>query len=226
MVPNGQSYGTPGLSGGPTPYGAAYGAPAYLPPPRVPAGLATSTIVLAVVVTAVQALAWVMSFGAAEDVRDAIDGNPGTFAAANSYDALNVLLACAQIAAGVVACVWLWKSRVFAEAVTPGAYHARSRVWVWLGWCVPVVAWWFPFQVVRDVGRATLRREPASVGLWWTGWHVFAFASNAAGRAVNASTIDALPALETVATAGLAVALAGWIRIIRDLTGAQRTYGV
>ncbi len=70
-----------------------------------------------------------------------------------------------QLAAAVVTCLWLWQSRVLAEAVSPGRGHARSRVWVWLGWIVPVVAFWFPYQVVRDVRAATVVvRDAASDG--------------------------------------------------------------
>jgi hypothetical protein len=34
----------------------------------------------------------------------------------------------------------------------------RSETWVWLGWIVPIVSFWLPFQVVRAIVDA---QDPA-----------------------------------------------------------------
>lgn len=87
------------------------------------------------------------------------------------------------VAAAVVFIVWLWRARHNAEALSDGL-HIRARGWAIGGWFVPIVAWWFPYQVVRDVYRASdpttqtvsgelrLARGGSLVGWWWACWIV------------------------------------------------------
>ena len=46
-----------------------------------------------------------------------------------------------------------------------GSEHARRSGWAWGGWVTPVVALWFPFQVVRDVRQAV--SPHSTVGAHW-----------------------------------------------------------
>lgn len=92
------------------------------------------------------------------------------------------------VAAAVVFIIWLWRARHNAEVLSDGQ-HTRARGWAIGGWFVPIVSWWFPYQVVRDVYRATdpdtrtipgelrLVRGGRLVGLWWTCWVVFSVAA-------------------------------------------------
>nr|BFF17814.1 hypothetical protein GCM10025730_13350 [Promicromonospora thailandica] len=131
----------------------------YAPPPRSAAGLGVATIVLACVWTVVQVLQLATAPQAADALRAAAAAGDGALASAfTGYDAVGLLLVPVQIAAYVVACLWLSTSRATAEALDPRYVHARGRVWAWLGWWVPVVSFWFPYQVVRDVRRATTTR--------------------------------------------------------------------
>lgn len=206
-------------------YGGGYGS---VPRPPVPGGLATATIALAVAVTAVQVLAWLTSFGAAEEFERAARAGTPSAEVLTGYDAVGLLLVPVQLAAAVVTCLWLWQSRVLAEAVSPGRGHARSRVWVWLGWIVPVVAFWFPYQVVRDVRAATVVAPRPGLGWWWAGWLLWRVATNVATQVTTfsstgaAGTFALLPVAETVGTAGLVVALVLWVRTVREITAGQR----
>jgi hypothetical protein len=74
--------------------------------------------------------------------------------------------------------VWLAAVRANAERLSP-VRHRRHRAWVVFGWCVPVVQFWFPRQIVDDVwvtsrhgGQARgddlhRARRPFLVWLWW-----------------------------------------------------------
>ncbi len=141
---------------------------------------------------------------------------------------MGLLLLPVQLAAAVVTCLWLWQSRVLAEAVSPARGHARSRVWVWLGWIVPVVAFWFPYQVVRDVRAATVVAPRRGLGWWWAGWLLWSVATNVATQLTTLSSAGAagtfalLPVAETVGTAGLVLALVLWVRTVREITAGQR----
>ncbi|MDQ8040348.1 DUF4328 domain-containing protein [Cellulosimicrobium sp. XJ-DQ-B-000] len=206
-------------------YGGGYG---YVPRPPVPGGLATGTIALAVAVTAVQVLAWVTSFRAAEEFERAARAGTPSAEVLTGYDAVGLLLLPVQLAAAIVTCLWLWQSRVLAEAVSPAHGHARSRVWVWLGWIVPVVALWFPYQVVRDVRAATVVAPRRGLGWWWAGWILWSVATNVATQLTTLSSAGAagtfalLPVAETVGTAGVVLALVLWVRTVREITAGQR----
>lgn len=224
MPPSAPVYGQPT----PPVYGAYGGGYGYVPRPPVPGGLATATIALAVAVTAVQVLAWLTSFGAAEEFERAARAGTPSAEVLTGYDAVGLLLLPVQLAAAVVTCLWLWQSRVLAEAVSPARGHARSRVWVWLGWIVPVVAFWFPYQVVRDVRAATVVVPRPGLGWWWAGWLLWSVATNVATQLTTLSSTGAagtfalLPVAETVGTAGLVVALVLWVRTVREITAGQR----
>lgn len=73
--------------------------------------------------------------------------------------------------------VWLHRARDNADVLAPGAQRYR-RIWLLLGWFVPVVAFWFPRGIVVDVWRAGARdglapeerRTPWYVNVWWLLW--------------------------------------------------------
>ncbi len=194
--------------------------PAFGPPLRAPGG-ATAVIVLACVVLALQVIVFVVA------LRSATQGTGVPEPAAVSLTELPMTLV--QVAAGVVSCVWLWQSRQFAVAVDPGAPHARDAVWVWLGWVVPVVAWWFPYQVVRDIREATVREPADRGGLWWGAWIVTSLASTASFYTVVFVVADvadpmSAPVVEGVVLVAMALALWGWIEIVREIHAAQRQW--
>ena len=105
-------------------YGGGYG---YVPRPPVPGGLATGTIALAVAVTAVQVLAWVTSFGAAEEFERAARAGTPSAEVRTGHDAAGLPLPPGQLAAGGEKPPRLWQSRGLAEAARPARGHPRSR---------------------------------------------------------------------------------------------------
>lgn len=190
------------------------------PPLRMPAG-STAVIAMACVVTALQVLAFVVA------LRSATQGTGVPPPAAVSLTEMPLVLA--QVAAGVVACVWLWRSRQVAVVMNPGAPHVREAVWVGLGWVVPVVAWWFPYQVVRDIREATVRKPADRGGLWWGAWLVASLASTVSFYAVVfvvAGIADPMlaPVAEGVVLLAMVLALWGWIGIVREIHTAQRQW--
>lgn len=214
----------------PPPVQYTYGAPLYdVPPLRSAAGLGVAAIVLASVWTVVQALELTFAPQAADAFRRAGEAGFGGFNSEfTSYDAVGILSLPVQAAAYIVTCVWLYRSRSTAVAATPGWIHERSKVWVWLGWWVPIVSFWFPHQVVRDIRRATAPGPVSGIGGWWAAWLVFLFGSNIAGRMATSTTpeqallaADALVLVEAVSTVAMIVALPLWIRIVRDITRFQ-----
>ena len=208
-----------------------YGTPLYtVPPVRVHAGLGVASLVLAVTWTVVQVIQTVLAPQAADAFADAADlGLKPYESAFTAYDMIGQLITPVALAAYVVSCLWLYKSRVSAEGATPSFVHERGKVWAWLGWWVPVVSLWFPYQVVRDVRRATSPRPVTGIGWWWAAWLVGYFVGQSADR-TSTRTSEGLTELasnlvvplEVVSSVGMVVALVFWIRIIREVTAWQR----
>lgn len=196
------------------------------PAREAPVALGVAAGVLALGVTLLQVATAVAAVPAAREFRDAVRGGGSPGDVLTWYDGLGVLLILALVATYVVTCLWLQVARANAEAISPGAPQRRARLWVWLGWWVPVVSLWFPFQVVRDVVGASRRSGGApGLGLWWTAWLVWAFANRASGRIGGSSDADlvtALPAVEMIAAIALVVACARWCRILHWTTTQQR----
>lgn len=121
------------------------------------------------------------------------------------------------LAAWVAACVWLQASRKFAEAANPAARFAHGRAWTWLGWWVPVVSFWFPYQVVRDI-RGALAPDGGrrvALGVWWTFWLLSSL------RVFVSPSADTEILVRSVGLLALTVAFVHWIRIVREITTAQ-----
>lgn len=216
----------------PTPGG--YGYPVVRP--EVPAGLATGAVVVAVAYAALRLVLAVLSIPATAVWLDAADRGL-TYADTDfvAYDLVGILLFPVGIAIFVVGSLWLYKSRKFAEAVNPAYHHRRGAVWAWIGWIVPVVSLWFPYLVVSDVRRATIRhRLRAGMGFWWACWLIPLFCdritNNLTGGVLGSTpltpAVGAYPLFE-----GLAAVLTGigcwlWVAMIRELTAAQREWEV
>ncbi|MFI8528102.1 DUF4328 domain-containing protein [Promicromonospora sukumoe] len=232
-VPTGPVAPGDSSTAGPTagPVAAPYWTPqSARPPVRSAAGLGVAVIVLASVWTAVQVLVSLLAPEAVKALRRAdLAGLGARDSNFTTYDAAGLLSVLVQVAAFLVTCFWLTASRNIATAVNPTFAHKRGPVWVWLGWVVPVVSLWFPFQVVRDVGRSTSRASVPAIGGWWAAWLVYLGTSNLAGRLTSSPTegsaanaADVLVGMEGIATVSMIVALVLWVGIVRDVTHAQR----
>jgi hypothetical protein len=97
----------------------------------------------------------------------------------------------------------------------------------WLGWWVPIVSVWFPFQVVRDVLRGSRLPGSAVVGFWWAAWLTLAVTSTVVQVLMpdsgfpDSDLLAAWPWAETVHTVVMVTGLLLWLRIVRDVNRAQ-----
>jgi TRAP-type C4-dicarboxylate transport system permease small subunit len=156
-----------------------------------------------------------------EQGHDAVDWSLGV------YYAATVLAVIALVAGFVTGSMWLYRARKNAELLDPERHHARGAGWAWGGWVTPVVALWFPFQVVRDVRRAVAPLPSAAlIAFWWTlflateiGWRT---SLNLQGDALNRFGDPATAHAASVITAAVMVAaLAGWGEVLRAITVEQ-----
>jgi hypothetical protein len=134
------------------------------------------------------------------------------------------------VAAAVLGVVWTVRVRRNAERLA-AAHHTRGRVWAWLGWLVPVVNLWFPYQVVSDVYRTAdpdlppqapwgLRRVPGWFLVWWLTWLGFSALDSLYGGVWASSDpldVDALrlaAVLQTLSAVVTVVAAVLWVRVV------------
>lgn len=147
------------------------------------------------------------------------------------YSLLGLPLIASMIAAYVVTNVWLTRARDNGDLITPHFAHRRSRIWIWLGWFVPIVSFWFPRQVVDDVHRASLGVRDDShhvatgrLNLWWALWIGSIFLDQLVTRhsfGASATESGIAPGLELAAAVVLAAALVPWLLVVRGLTRIQ-----
>lgn len=131
----------------------------------------------------------------------------------------------------IVASTWLLRARRNARLMSPQAEHVRSEVWVWLGWVIPIVSFWFPYQVVRDIVRGSLGPDGprrVTVGWWWAAWvlplilNPVTRGSIMEGGAVSQTT-SVNASMATVNAVLGVVAFAFWVRIVRAIVDAQES---
>lgn len=233
----------PNPYGGEVPFSPPYGMPSGQPigvgvgrpPLRRPSGLATAAIVLAIAYTALEVLQAGLAVQAAPILKEAaalgLTYNDSPFTA---YDAAMIPTIPLGIALYVVACLWLQKSRAFAVAANPQAPHRRSTVWAWLGWWVPIVSFWFPFQVVSDVRNATARTAiGARYGIWWSVWVVWLvldrvesnlLGGSTGGSVLNESGVAMVAPLSIISATLFVLGCVLWISIISEIARAQREH--
>lgn len=88
-------------------------------------------------------------------------------------------LAWAAIVTALLLIGWLTVARRNAQRFDPYIHH-HATPWAVFGWIVPVVSFWFPYQIMRDTLAAS-DREPTEyprdpryplLRAWWTTWLV------------------------------------------------------
>lgn len=167
-----------------------------------------------------------------EDYRNAARAGDTGWEVTTWADLVSVPLFATLVIAYVCNCLWLQRARsnVLGLGGDPSA-HKRSAVWVWLGWWVPIVSLWFPYQVVRDVWNESQapKRESVGLGWWWLTWLVGTLASQAADRLSVSNSIvltnglvDTIVVLYTISAVAALVGVGLWARIVLQITRAQR----
>lgn len=230
-------------SGAPSPYTppyptdpAAFGlrvSPRAAVPPPGPA-LAWAALACAAGLTGVVVLTGLLAWPAMATYRDAAESGTSSLEVITPYDVVGTLLLPGLVLSYILTCLWLTQARTYATRMEPGFPHARSEVWVWLGWLVPFVAIWFPFQVVRDILAASSRgrdRGGPVIGLWWAAWLVLIMSQNIASQLLPVSgppdpgRVGALGPVSTVSAVAAVVAMGCWTLLVLRILRAQSSSG-
>ncbi|WP_234660894.1 DUF4328 domain-containing protein [Agromyces marinus] len=150
-----------------------------------------------------------------------LGGDEAAVGSINAYDQtstiVNALGAIALIATGVYWAIWQYRAAKQVAGRTrrsPGR-HASS-------WFIPIVSFWFPYQNVSDLWRATGRSRPPWQITWWVLWLSSNLAIWIAGRIYAAAeTLEHFRSAMWVSLAGevllLAAAPLAWM-VVRGIT--------
>jgi Domain of unknown function (DUF4328) len=222
----------------PGPGGPAWGQAGYAPPGRPqqwvtgpttlqPASSLTNAVIVLSVLTGI-ALCLVASLAPNQNqiLRDAINGVQASTAVQGSagYRVASAFGILAEVAVWVVTALWLTRIRQNAVVLQPGGQR-RSETWVWLGWVIPIVNFWFPKQLIDDALRATAwatGTKPPRTGFWWAAWIMMAVLGGVQAAATLLPPDDSLHLTVTLVDAIVTVvALVLWIRIVRRLSVDQ-----
>lgn len=129
-----------------------------------------------------------------------------------TFDLLSVWVSAVSVivlvATGVCWWIWQYRAAVRVRAVNPAGIR-RSPGWHVGSWVIPVIAWWFPFQNVKDLVRSSRAALSGGVlGWWWGLWLASSFATSVSSR--MGMTADTLTAI----TSSLAVSLVGEVLLV------------
>ena len=100
-----------------------------------------------------------------DDVQRSIDTNGRSQPANSGVSVLNLPFSVLSILGLVAILLWAYKAATVAQNLHYPA--RRGTVWAVIGWFVPIVNFWFPYQCVRDC-LAPGNPERRTVRLWWT----------------------------------------------------------
>lgn len=146
--------------------------------------------------------------------------------ALEAYDAVSVAVsvpwAAVTLAAG--ACWLVWQYRV-ASTVILYAPLRRSPGWHVASWVIPVIAWWFPVQNIRDLVQTTRAQVRSAVlGWWWALWVLSTVTAFVADRvrfqADTAETLNAGMSMSLVTQVVTIGAAAFAMQIVARITDA------
>jgi hypothetical protein len=176
----------------------------------------------------------VAAFQAADVWRDAATNGLGWWQIEGTpYASIGYFYLPVQVAAFLVGSRWLYRSRRLADVLSPSFRHTHRPSRVWLAWAFPVVNLWFPYQVVRDIRRATVgpATTAAPVRLWWLLWLVWIAVDTVAYVVLDAVTpaigpdarlVTVVQWFVTGSTVLGVTCGALWLRLVDEITSAQR----
>jgi len=228
----GQPPGQPGW-GQPAWGEPGYSAPQQRPPWSGPAtlqpaggGLSTAVIWLSLLTGAGVVTTAYLAPNQHKIIVDALNGVQAstTQVGSGAYRAVSALSLLAEVAVWVVTSLWLTQVRQNALVLRPGGQR-RSESWVWLGWVIPIVNFWFPLQIIRDTVAATAEaggERPIRTGPWWAAWLLMMVSGIAAGLGTLLPPNDVTHRILTGVEALLVIlAVTLWIRIVRYISVKQ-----
>ncbi|MEU7855990.1 DUF4328 domain-containing protein [Nonomuraea sp. NPDC049141] len=132
--------------------------------------------------------------------------------------------------AGLAFLMWMFRVRANADVLEPDGHRHRKH-WLIFGWIAPILALWFPKQIIDDIWRASRRiDQPPRSGViiaWWTAWLLSSWVSYVVVRLIiktdDLEGIAAAAKFDLVNLAMWMVAAALAAAVILRITNAQET---
>lgn len=155
----------------------------HIPPPAIPAlNPVRAAGVAAMTALALAGLGWTVR--AVWQIRLATAGEPASgppdqgegnhrplTALEDSYHHVTTASGFAAAVCAIAFLVWMGRIRHNGRELS-GTSPRYAGLWVYLGWVVPVVNFWFPRGIIADAYRSSApgERLPRSLNVWWGLW--------------------------------------------------------
>lgn len=194
----------PGPYKGPWPYPVPFQQLPYQPPPIPPRYRSLRKVaIVSIVLMGLTALAAVIQcvllWQSYDEVKRLVYGllseeeiNRGVESIAGTGPLLN-LVSYLLMGTGIAFLIWLWQARentdfLYSPFAPRPAFpadpmrgpHRRASGWVVGAWFCPIVQFWYPFQIVDDIAKASQPPGAARSGRlrtllygWWATWTAF-----------------------------------------------------
>lgn len=202
--------------------------PQWSTPPRVQStrGLAIAALIMGGIALLFTMALAATSFSAAAQLKEAYDVGGSPDDVLTGYDLLAIPWILSMIAAWVLTAIWLGKARANVATIRPGFHFRRSPAWDWLGWFIPIVSFWFPHQIVADLGKGSSpsMKQYRWIGVWWAAW-VAGLVASRAGDSValagDGANVGALPLFAVAHAVVWTIAFALWVKIVMSIVRDQ-----
>lgn len=201
------------------------------PRPRALRGLALLSVAAAIAVTLLEIYIAVVG-SAVPKMRYASALGMDPLDALGWRDKIQFLIIPLLVVAYVASCLLLQRARGNTLVLDPSAPHERGVIWIWLGWLIPVVGWWYPIQVVRDIQNGSSRTgRVVNVALWWGACLAWSVLGRVASGLVPPRTWwkdapitdgSSLEPLQWIAALAAVVACVQWSRLVHRITVDQQ----
>lgn len=209
-----------------SPYAEGAPRPAAGPPPRVPVVSQYLVLASAVATTALLAAAGLVATVQADALHAWWDTTSPQNDTVDLLNLLGGLTALTNVIAFVATGRWLLDVRRVADRAPSPSLQRRSPYWAVLGWVVPVVNLWFPYQVVADASRGVGSRV-RTFWPWWIAWLAltyYSFVGTSGGELVTEADLSGWIRAHQVGAVIALVACVLWWRVVRSATqGAEAT---
>lgn len=219
----------------PTGYGYGPGYPTPSLPTRSVTGLGIATQILLIVQT-LAALGLLIPLFHERNIIDRVRNGDGVTLseaqhADNTLNAVNGIVLVLYLATGIVWIIWFYRARKNVDAW--GARQVRfGPGWAIGGWICPIVNFWFPYLIAKDVladserpadDAGWQRRGSPLLIAWWIGY-VALLVIGFVDRAQDPNTLDELTTYTNLIIAAIAIRVVTAvlaILVVRRITAAQ-----
>lgn len=129
--------------------------------------------------------AWAVAIASVPSFRsyqDQLDAGTDPKQIVTVYSSIKIMIFISSLGAWIYTSAWLKAAVTDANAAQPGSVRLQ-RGWALWGWVVPIVSYWFPRMIIKDLLKTKpVEQVDKSINLntWWLTWLMYALIQSSA----------------------------------------------